>query len=421
MNGSSYAGSTVTVATGVTSIGDYTITNKGAYEHLALYVENSTLYMAEAVVVPDTEQESFTGGTLNVMAGGTITGAYVGIRNPAVDADVKNVVSGGTVGEAFIGGALVSSGTQATLGTVTLDISGNARIVGGTANGGMVYAAGYAYGADPNTLDSSATLTVAKSVLNLSAGSVPAQNLYAGAHARKGAYTVVNQTEINVSGGSFGRIYGGGWAEKVGLGEVGSSTITVTGGTVDYIYAGGGHAEGGATVVSGAVNISVSGNADVGFVFLAGKNENCTTEGAVTMTVSGDAKSMTRVSGYNANGKENPSTTTLVLETSLNVDYLDHVDVIRIAEGETLNVSRMLWYESGVDMLIGFDLDGDLDADWTAMSGAGMELYQAARYTFDGGATVYTYDKTTGKLGESGFMLDFSESRKAKLIAVANS
>ena len=288
----------------------------------------------------------------------------------------------------------------------------------------MFYTAGYAYGADPDELDQTATLTVAKSALNLASGSVSAQNLYAGAHARKGAYTVVEQTEITVTGGSFGRIYGGGWAEKVGKSEVGSSTITVSGGIVNFIYAGGGNAEGGETVVTGAVNITVSGDANVGIVFLAGKNINCTTEGAVTMTVSGPAKTMTRVSGWNANGKENPSLTTLELQTSLDVEYLDHVDVVRIAEGSTLNVSADLWYEAASALKIDFDIDGSLEtADWTAMSGVGMDIYRAAQYTIDGGSTVYTYDSKSGKLvngtTESDYGLDFSEANKVKFVTIA--
>ena len=138
------------------------------------------------------------------------------------------------------------------------------------------------------------------------------------------------------------------------------------------------------------------------------------------MTVSGAAKTMTRVSGNNANGKANGSLTTLDLRTSLDVEYLDHVDVVRIAEGETLNVSADLWYESASALKIDFDLDGALDTDWTAMSGVGMDIYRAAHYTIDGGDVVYTYDQATGKLvngtTQSGYGLDFSEAGKVKFV-----
>ena len=422
LNNSGYTGGNFVAATGVSALGTVNF-GENADRFSYTLSEGTLSYSAVADVKDGDNKESFTGGTYNLMTGGTIAGAYVGIRNPEANANVKNVISGGTVGEAFIGGALVSQGSKATLGTVTLHISGNADIIGGSPNGGMLYTAGYAYGTNPDVLDSTATLTVAKSVLDLTSGSIPAQNLYSGAHARKGAYTVVNQTEVNVSGGSFARVYGGGWAEKVGKSEVGSSTISITGGTVDIVYAGGGNAEGGTTVVTGAVDISVSGNAQVGIAFLAGKNMNCSTNGAVTMTVSGNAKTMTRISGWNANGKENTSLTTLDLRTSLDVEYLDHVDVVRIAEGKTLNVSAELWYESASALQIDFDLDGALDTDWTAMSGVGMDIYQAAQYTIDGGSTVYTYDSATGKLvngtTESGYGLNFTNDNKVKFVTIA--
>ena len=427
VDGSAYAGGTIIVATGVSAIGDYTITDKGAYTGLKLVSDAGTLYLTDATVVPtDTPQSSFIGGTNNLMTGGTITGAYFGTANAS--GDVLNVITGGTIGNAVIGGAKVTKGNTASLGTVTLNISGDACIVGGTANGGMLYTAGYAYGktAHPTGTDSEVALSVVTSTLNLSDGFAPVENLYSGAHARQGARTQVTSTEINVSGGTYGRIYGGGWGENYGRSEVGGSTISVTGGTLGYIYAGGGNAANGTSVVSGNVTIDVSGSASVGIVFLAGKNQNCSIDGNVTMTVSGSDKTMTRISGWNANGDNNTvGTTTLDLRTSLDVEYLDHVDVVRIAEGETLNVSKHLWYEGDVSMLIDFDLDGALDTDWTAMSGDGMEVYQAAQYTIDGGA-VCRWDSVSGNLvyvggGDSGYGLDFSEANKVKFVTVANS
>ena len=369
----------------------------------------------------DTVQDVYTGGTRNLMTGGTIHGAFVGMVNPADGTDIRTAIIGGSVGDAVIGGALVNGGTVASIGSVTLDLSGDLDVVGGTANGGMLYTAGYAYGVTGGTTtDTTPTLQVEKSELNLSDGSTPVQNLYSGAHARKGAYTVVDATEITVTGGSYGRIYGGGWAEKYGLSEVGTSLITVSGGSVEYLYAGGGNAEDG-TTVTGNVNIDFSGGT-VDYAFLAGKNLYCTV-GTVTMTVRGEEKHMIRVSGDNACGRANQSVSMLVLETDLNVDYLDHVDVIRIAEGCTLAVSRQLWYETASALRIDFDLDGDLDTDWTAMSGVGMAEYRLATYTIGGGSTIYTYDESSGKLvndmEESGYGLDFSEANKVKFVTIA--
>ena len=235
------------------------------------------------------------------------------------------------------------------------------------------------------------------------------ENLYSGAHARQGAYTRVTSTAINVTGGTYGRVYGGGWGENYGKSEVGSSTISVSGGTLGYIYAGGGNAKNG-TTVTGNVTISITDDANVGIVFLAGKNQNCSVEGAATLTLSGGTKTMSRISGWNANGKASSGLSTLDLQTSLNVDYLDNVDVIRIAENSTLDVSTHLWYEAAAALKIDFDLDG-AEADWVAMSGADFleddfNLIRSAQYTINGGTTTYAYNATTGELGNSGCYLD---------------
>ena len=105
------------------------------------------------------------------------------------------------------------------------------------------------------------------------------------------------------------------------------------------------------------------------------------------------------------------------------MEYLDHVDVVRIAEGKTLNVSADLWYEAASALKIDFDLDGALDTDWTAMSGVGMDIYRAAQYTIDGGDVVYTYDETSGKLVNgtmaSGYGLTFTSDNKVKFVTIA--
>ena len=118
------------------------------------------------------------------------------------------------------------------------------------------------------------------------------------------------------------------------------------------------------------------------FVFLAGKNRECWVGRAkeeeeekdtVTLTVSGDAKEMIRVSGYNANGSNDRmlGTSILNVETNLNLQYLDNVNVIRISENKTLDVSRNLSYETGNELRIDFALDEVAGANWVAMSGIG--------------------------------------------------
>ena len=169
---------------------------------------------------------------------------------------------------------------------------------------------------------------------------------------------------------------------------------------------------------AGNVTISVSGAANVGIVFLAGKNQNCSVTGNVTMTVSGPDKTMTRISGHNANG-DNKTTgvTTLNVDTNLSLGYLDNVDVIRISENKTLDVATHLWHEAAAALTIDFDLDATEGANWVAMSGDGMEVYQAAQYTIDGGA-VCRWNSASGKLvyessgEESGYALSFFKEEK---------
>ena len=53
-----------------------------------------------------------------------------------------------------------------------------------------------------------------------------------------------------------------------------------------------------------------------------------------------------RSADSNAFGSENLSTTTFGLQTSLNVDCLGRVNVLRIAENKTLNVGVDIWHEA---------------------------------------------------------------------------
>ena len=259
-----------------------------------------------------------------------------------------------------------------------------------------------------------------KSTLNLKGGSISARNLFAGAHARKGAYTVVNEAVITVTDGTYKRIYGGGWAEKYGKSEVGSATITVSGGKLEYIYAGGANATDGTTLVTGNVNIAVTGGA-VDFVFLAGKNKECYVKGDVTLTVSGDAKTMTRISGWNANGSSDrmTGTSTVNVNTDLTVGYLDNVDVINIAENSLLTVQTVFQKENLSELTVNFVLDDELDADWDVI--AGEEIYNCLNEvsTFYINGTGYTRG-ADGALGASGYALLGDDTEKTfKFVAVS--
>ncbi|MCI5778328.1 MAG: hypothetical protein MR051_00670, partial [Lentisphaeria bacterium] len=155
---------------------------------------------------------------------------------------VRTVFTGGTVSNSMVGGALVLAGSSAGLGTVTLDIRDGVSFLGGPSNGGMNYVAGYAYGANanPSGRDDTKCLTVDSAALNLSGSSING-NLYAGAHARRGAWTEVTATTITVTGGIVEKLYGGGWAERYGQSDVGTATVNISGGSINRLYAGGGN------------------------------------------------------------------------------------------------------------------------------------------------------------------------------------
>ena len=229
---------------------------------------------------------------------------------------------------------------------------------------------------------------------------------------------MVDETVITVTDGVYGRIYGGGWAEKYGESVVGSSNITVSGGRVEYIYAGGGNAANGTTRVTGNVDIEVSGNASVDYVFLAGKNINCYVgtdiADTATLTVSGTAKEMIRVSGRNACGAGDKmlGTSVLNVETDLRLGYLDFVKKINIKESNLLTVDALFHSESTSDLTVNFVLDGDLDKDWDVIGGDAAYEYIREMTTFEIGGTEYTRS-ADGKLGDSGYyLLDDATNKK---------
>ncbi|MCI5779314.1 MAG: autotransporter adhesin family protein [Lentisphaeria bacterium] len=357
------------------------------------------------------EKGYFTGGTLNLMTGGTVAGCLVGTGN--ADGDVKTTIAGGEVVLPVIGGAKVAAGSQAALGDVTLVVAGG-DLKGGPENGGQLYTAGYAYGADPGATDTAVTLSVTKSELKLSGGSIAAENLFAGAHARKGAWTKVDATAITVTDGTYHRIYGGGWAERNGRSEVTAATITVTGGTVDRIYAGGANAPEGTTLTGGAT-ITVGGSADVDFVFLAGKNACCTVTGDVELTLSGDAKSLTRISGRNGCGFDGTDgVTSLNVRTGVTVNYLDYVDRINLAQGNELAVTDLALFDGSADTLVNFELDGAVGAGgWTALSGAACGAFLNAAFAVNGSVVEWN----GGQLGDTSYAMTFDSTEKKFIIS----
>ncbi|MCI5778342.1 MAG: hypothetical protein MR051_00740, partial [Lentisphaeria bacterium] len=288
VDGSAYVGTTILVAMGVSAIGGYEVIgteNKALFLRVNSTNNNLSLYERAADLKDgDAPVGNYKGsGDSNLITGGTVEVAFFGTTQAS--GSVRTVFTGGTVVNSTIGGALVLAGSSAGLGAVTLDIHDGVSLLGGTANGGMNYVAGYAYGANasPSARDDAKCLTVDSAVLNLSGSSING-NLYAGAHARKGAWTEVAATTITVIGGIVEKLYGGGWAERYGQSDVGTATVNISGGSINRLYAGGGNGSNAYTYTTTA-DLTISGGT-VDYVFLGGRNINCFV-GDATLTITG--------------------------------------------------------------------------------------------------------------------------------------
>ena len=84
------------------------------------------------------------------------------------------------------------------------------------------------------------------------------------------------------------------------------------------------------------------------------------------------------------------------------------MDVLNLAQGSTLDITTLAQYENGSDATLNFLTDGSSEA-WTALSGAGFELFQSAQFQVNGEAVVR--DAETGVLGTSGYKLDFTDDK----------
>ncbi|MCI5778709.1 MAG: hypothetical protein MR051_02660, partial [Lentisphaeria bacterium] len=356
-------------------------------------------------------ETNFVGGTANLITGGTVTAAFFGTRKNSFGS-VRTVFTGGTVANSMVAGALVQAKdtANAALDTVSVDIYDGVSLLGGPSNGGMNYVAGYAYGrSDWTALPGSANYTVGEAVLNLSGSSISG-NLYAGAHARKYAYTSVGEAVVNVTGGTVEKLYGGGWAERgdksitggtVALSTVGTATVNISGGSINRLYAGGGNSYYGYTSVDTA-NLTISGGT-VDFVFLGGKNNNCFVDNA-TLTITGDAQTLTRVSGKTDSGVDNTGSAILNVQTDVTLDYLDYVDRINIAEACTLNITELVLYDDiSQELSVYLGTDG-FDGTWdifSATNARDIDTLAEAQFYLVGGSTSYTMGDTIEIAGGS--------------------
>ncbi|MBR2344282.1 MAG: hypothetical protein IKA71_00665, partial [Lentisphaeria bacterium] len=358
-------------------------------------------------------QNGSDGVVTTVITGGSIKKNLYG--GGKVSADTTNLtINGGEVGMSVYGGFLASKATQKislTNSNLTID-SGtfNSNIIGGsrvdvgttalthevtnvnlTLNGGNfagvgtstdqgtgVFSAGYVVG----TKSASDTMQYYVDTCNVTVdGAVLVPGvLYGGAYTSYCGYAEVGEVNITVESGSINTLVCGGWAQTNGLSKVGNIQVNINNGSVTELYAGGANADGN-TEVTGMVDITISGNAAVTELFMGGKYNKSLVSGDVTVTITGDEKTFDRISGDGSH-LENTGTSSLIIDTVVDVALLDGIDKLTITDGSQLNLTDADF--AGLSEIC-FDLgDGMLDAaDWTAMTGVSLDNFNGVKFMVD--------------------------------------
>ena len=401
VNGSLYQGEAVTIATGVTAIGKYTITGN---PFLMLAVENNNLLLKE-VAGETITGTSFTGEGVTVMDNGAV-GTFFATKDN--ESEIATKISGGKVEQNLVGGAYVAAGNTAAVDKVELLIGGTAEVAA------KVYAGGYLYG---NGTDSAeAQLKVAEVNISIDGGAV-STNMYGGAHARQNGNAKVDTVNITVTDGSHGRIYAGGWAEKGAVSSVGTANVTISGGTVDYLYGGGANADGTTTV--GATTITIENSALVNTVFMSGRYGYSSVSGTVTLNYN-STTGMKRLSGVSSAGVDNAKNTVVNVLSDLTADLIDYVDKFVISENCTLTANDAFYLgnrlENGeTDGFTTFDFIAEGEAEWTAV--AGIDDFTNAKFSVNG-AGLTTWDGESVKtIGD--YTLTYDEDKKTITLANA--
>ena len=409
VDGSLYDGSDVTIATGVSAIGEYTITDN---PFLTLEVDASkNLVLKELVteITPDADG-NFTGDGVTVMDNGAV-GTFFATKDN--ESEIATKISGGKVEQNLVGGAYVSAGNDATVNSVELIIGGTA----GFADGSRAYAGGYLYGnAEDAEAADEAQLTVGKVNVNLTGGTVGG-NLYGGAHARDNGNAKVEMVDITVTAGNHGRIYAGGWAEKGAVSSVGTSTVIISGGTVDYLYGGGANADGTTTV--GTTTITIENDAVVNTIFMSGRYGYSWVDN-VSLTFDGKAKVLKRLSGVSSAGMDYAKSTTVELATDVTADLIDYVDKFVINEDCTLTANDAFYLgnrlEGGAKPdVTTFDFIAEGDANWTAV--AGISDFTNAKFAVNG-SEAQLWDGTAA-IEIGGYELTYDAEKKTITLANA--
>jgi hypothetical protein len=361
------------------------------------------------------------GSTTLEISGGTVgMDVYGGIFSADGELGTANLtISNGTFGGMVVGGSRVNAGTGtvATVENVNLTISGG-DFAGNFSNsdaGAAVFGAGYVYGtgsdADAAQYKVTGTSTVA-------VGADVTGAVYGGGFVCQNGFAEIAKTVITVTAGTVERVFGGGWAQTSGVSKVNSAEITVSGGKVGFIYAGGGNGEFGSSD-TGDVTIAISGSGSADYVFLGGKYNNSTVASA-TLTLSGDAKEMIRISGYNGCGIDKTTgETQFFIDTDVTLVYLDYVDRLVIGENNTLTVNELLLVDPDQHMVLELNLgeNGVLDmpesGDWVIMSGDALAgAYEQIEFRI--GDETFALGQQYGETG-NGFKWEDNSLKFGKL------
>lgn len=328
------------------------------------------------------EHSVIVGSTVNVK-GGTVAGEIYGgsyVRNTAATSKVNNTtvnISGGTIGatepqgwaQYVVGGGKAMSNATTTessvMGTAAVNISGGDIMRGAVVGGGFARAQG---------AGGSATANVEDSVVNLTGGSLVgvvggglAENLSTGATATAGvttaSLTIDGNATVNgiIYKGNDGEetpssaaVIGGGLAysqnDSAAVASVETASTTINGGTINGNVFAGGMADGAsATANVTNANLTISGNAEINGNIHAGGyalNGGTATVNIATVTFDGNSSFAGKVFGQ---GHVEESGTATVNESTLAfTNYTGEfkgqvVDFtnLDVAEGSTLQLGTL--------------------------------------------------------------------------------
>ena len=370
VDGSQYAGNAITIATGVSVIGEFTITDK-ADPYLTLEVVDGDLMLKE-VAGETITGTSFTGEGVTVMDNGAV-GTFFATKDN--ESEIATKISGGKVESNLVAGAYVSAGNSATVNSVELLIGGTAEVAA------KVYAGGYLYGNGTDSAEAQLKVTAVNITID---GGAVSNNMFGGAHAREYGNAKVDTVNITVTDGSHSRIYAGGWAEKGAVSSVGTANVTISGGTVDYLYGGGANADGKTYVTT--TNITVSDAAVVNTIFMGGRYGYSWVNN-VSLIFDGAEKFLKRLSGVSSAGMDYADATVVELETNVTADLIDYVDKFVINENCTLTANDAFYLgnrtaEGETAGVTTFDFIAEGEANWTAV--AGIEDFTNAQFSVNG-------------------------------------